>query len=186
MTTRSRKRSRRGKQRCKSGKRRYRDHEQAIDALMGARIVRKRELEENSNTNRLERRSYFCAGCKGFHLTSWESEGTKTSTDSSAPDPSPYLLDQFHRFCSYSSLRSRVLRRRLTSDGVSALEQRAPSTDQQSVPNVARALLLGSSRSYHERTLGIGMGLCLCLSGIRGVVTAAPPAPMRQVRQSMP
>jgi hypothetical protein len=44
------------------GKVRYRDQKRAEYAL--------RILQGNSNLDRLPKRSYYCADCNGFHLTS--------------------------------------------------------------------------------------------------------------------
>ncbi len=51
-------------------KRRFHDPEQAKDALFHARVVRKYELDSGKDSTRGETRWYFCANCRGFHLTS--------------------------------------------------------------------------------------------------------------------
>lgn len=58
---------------CKvTGKRRFRDHREAVKALRGA--VTKRHFAEIDGvpTHRRERRTYECSACSGWHLTSWE------------------------------------------------------------------------------------------------------------------
>lgn len=65
-------RSRRGKWKCASGKRRFRDHREAVRALSGAMRFRIDDLQRGEATSRLERRTYFCARCQGWHLTSQE------------------------------------------------------------------------------------------------------------------
>lgn len=52
-----------------TGKRRFRDHEEAVEALQKARNARKRA---DGPTRRQERRAYECHICRGWHLTSKE------------------------------------------------------------------------------------------------------------------
>ncbi|GIG20647.1 hypothetical protein Cch01nite_13710 [Cellulomonas chitinilytica] len=53
-----------------SGKRRYRDHHQATDALTSTRRQRTDDLARVGATRRRESRLYRCGSCLGFHLTS--------------------------------------------------------------------------------------------------------------------
>jgi hypothetical protein len=62
------------KGRCKSGKIRYRDHEEAINALHRTQSRAAVALEITGNTSRAEKRTYYCALCNGFHLTSQVSQ----------------------------------------------------------------------------------------------------------------
>ena len=62
-------------QRCSCGKVRFRDHEQAIDALHRIYNSAKSALEEYGTTHRQECRSYQCGLCFGWHLTSRASIG---------------------------------------------------------------------------------------------------------------
>lgn len=55
---------------CASGKRRYRDHQEAIVALQGIAAKRGAALSENGSTRRREVRAYECTHCHGHHLTS--------------------------------------------------------------------------------------------------------------------
>lgn len=61
-----------GRRRCAhTGKVRLPDHEAAVDALFGARVVRGRATADGVPTARREVRSYGCNACRGWHLTSW-------------------------------------------------------------------------------------------------------------------
>lgn len=52
-------------ERCPAtGKRRYRDHEQAIQSL--------RKFQAGSTRDVVQKRVYECTGCHGWHLTSQE------------------------------------------------------------------------------------------------------------------
>lgn len=53
-----------------SGKRRYRDHHQAQDALESTRRARSFVQELGLASTRNEQRAYPCAYCNGWHLTS--------------------------------------------------------------------------------------------------------------------
>lgn len=55
--------------RCPTGKRRYRDHEEAVRGLRNVRSKDKRE--------RTPVRTYECPKCRGFHLTSQDVWGQK-------------------------------------------------------------------------------------------------------------
>ena len=57
-------------QRCSCGKVRFRDREQAIDALHRIYNSAKSSLEEYGTTHRHECQSYQCGLCLGWHLTS--------------------------------------------------------------------------------------------------------------------
>ena len=55
-----------------SGKRRYRDRHQAQDALLAVRRRRRKAAAACGPLSlRREQRAYRCAGCAGWHLTSW-------------------------------------------------------------------------------------------------------------------
>lgn len=63
-------RGKRSLPRCaRHAKRRFPDHESAIDALHGAAADRARKGEAS---RRRECRAYFCTDCRGWHLTSQE------------------------------------------------------------------------------------------------------------------
>ncbi len=47
-----------------NGKRRFRDHDEAMQAL--------RHITRHSDRNRLPVRAYECGKCQGWHLTSWK------------------------------------------------------------------------------------------------------------------
>lgn len=51
---------------CATGKVRFRDHDEAVQALWNAHVLRQIE----GNTERQERRAYECRRCNGWHLTS--------------------------------------------------------------------------------------------------------------------
>lgn len=55
---------------CATGKRPYRDHEQAIDALHRAETARHRAESRGHATRRRETRAYECPICGRYHLTS--------------------------------------------------------------------------------------------------------------------
>jgi len=54
----------------KSNKVRYRDIQEAKQALRRAKGAARVELELYGQTKRAERRIYFCAPCRGYHTTS--------------------------------------------------------------------------------------------------------------------
>jgi len=53
---------------CRTGKVRFRDHDEAIQVLWHAKMLRTVE----GVTERQERRAYLCNACNGWHLTSQE------------------------------------------------------------------------------------------------------------------
>ena len=55
---------------CPTGKRRLKDHKDAVRTLHKAKGAGRIELENNGSTKRQETRTYFCDRCKGHHLTS--------------------------------------------------------------------------------------------------------------------
>ncbi len=55
---------------CKSGKRRLKDHKHAVHTLHKAKSAGQTELINNGSTKRRETRTYFCDRCNGHHLTS--------------------------------------------------------------------------------------------------------------------
>ena len=60
---------------CASKKVRFRDHEQAVEALHRAANHRHFAELDGTNTRRQECRVYECKLCKGFHLTSQQNWG---------------------------------------------------------------------------------------------------------------
>ena len=62
--------SHRDSRRCATGKLRYRDRREAIDALHSTQNHAARQLDKFGETQRREVRSYSCPICKGFHLAS--------------------------------------------------------------------------------------------------------------------
>lgn len=54
-----------------TGKRRFRDHREAVDALHTASNIRAFAAEFGQISTRQEVRSYPCKQCRGWHLTSW-------------------------------------------------------------------------------------------------------------------
>jgi hypothetical protein len=58
------------KNRCVSGKVRFRDRREAIDALHRAANVRAIGIELTGSSTRREVRCYNCKDCSGVHLTS--------------------------------------------------------------------------------------------------------------------
>ena len=55
---------------CPSGKVRLKDHLQAVQALHRAQNAAKRQVEDLGTTRRFEQRTYYCAECRGHHLSS--------------------------------------------------------------------------------------------------------------------
>ena len=55
---------------CPTGKRRLKDHKDAVRTLHKARGAGRIELENNGSTKRHESRTYFCDRCNGHPLTS--------------------------------------------------------------------------------------------------------------------
>lgn len=55
---------------CPTGKRRLKDHKQAVHSLHRAKGAGFIELANNGSTTRQECRTYFCGMCNGHHLTS--------------------------------------------------------------------------------------------------------------------
>jgi len=53
---------------CRTGKVRFRDHDEAVQVLWHAKMLRTVE----GNIERQERRAYLCSACNGWHLTSQE------------------------------------------------------------------------------------------------------------------
>jgi hypothetical protein len=51
---------------------RYRDHEEASDALFRFKRNGKGEMADYGSTTFKQKRIYECSGCKGFHTTSQE------------------------------------------------------------------------------------------------------------------
>jgi hypothetical protein len=68
------------KNRCVDGKIRYRDHDEAVNALHHAQNMRVIATELTGSSTRNEKRTYFCGLCKGHHLTSQEErQGAKAA-----------------------------------------------------------------------------------------------------------
>ena len=70
-------RPRRGRRRtltvcATTGKKRFRDHDEAIGALHCASNGRRRSESEGTSSRRQEKRTYECNSCHGWHLTSQE------------------------------------------------------------------------------------------------------------------
>jgi len=61
------------KNRCPSGKLRFRDRREAIDALHRAANIKALAIELTGTSSRREVRCYVCKECAGAHLTSHES-----------------------------------------------------------------------------------------------------------------
>ena len=55
---------------CPTGKRRFKDHRQAVAVLHKAETARAWAKVNDSKSRRGEKRAYPCGLCKGFHLTS--------------------------------------------------------------------------------------------------------------------
>jgi hypothetical protein len=55
-----------------SGKVRFRDKREALEAVHAACTIRRFAEADGSTTTRQERRTYRCSGCNGWHLTSQE------------------------------------------------------------------------------------------------------------------
>lgn len=55
---------------CPSGKRRFKDHRQAVSALHKSATARVFAQADNNKTRRAEVRTYRCGMCNGHHLTS--------------------------------------------------------------------------------------------------------------------
>jgi len=73
--------------RCRStGKRRFRDHREALKALQGALTARHFASNNGVPTRRREVRAYQCLACKAWHLTSWTSADNPAS-ESRVPVP---------------------------------------------------------------------------------------------------
>lgn len=56
--------------RCESGKVRFKDHRQAVEALHSTQNHSANQIQKFGDTRRREVRSYSCPICKGWHLTS--------------------------------------------------------------------------------------------------------------------
>lgn len=57
---------------CPTGKRRFRDHKDAVSFLHFAGNARNHAVENDLATDHRAVRSYECGHCRGFHVTSWE------------------------------------------------------------------------------------------------------------------
>ncbi len=55
---------------CVTGKVRFRDRREAIDALHRTQLNAERQREDFGTTRRSETRCYRCPSCRGVHLTS--------------------------------------------------------------------------------------------------------------------
>ena len=62
---------------CKSGKFRFRDHRECVRVLHAATNQRVIELAEGGESRRREIRSYACGLCSGWHVTSSETWDTR-------------------------------------------------------------------------------------------------------------
>lgn len=61
---------RKGPAKCPSQKRRFRDHDEATAVLHKAKNARTIAKLDQTGTRRREQRSYECAQCQGWHVTS--------------------------------------------------------------------------------------------------------------------
>jgi hypothetical protein len=52
------------------GKVRFRDHEEAVEALHRANFARRRCVEDGATTTHGAVRTYYCPRCSGYHLAS--------------------------------------------------------------------------------------------------------------------
>ena len=77
-----------------TGKHRFRDHAEAVEALHSAQNARQRAELAGVASRRRERRAYSCAACNGFHLTS-QSQALGGSPFSAAVQ---WLLDAPRRY----------------------------------------------------------------------------------------
>jgi hypothetical protein len=63
--------SKKAKRGCPTGKRRFSDHKQAINALHSSKRIGQMEVDLHGHSTRNEKRTYLCGLCGGgFHLTS--------------------------------------------------------------------------------------------------------------------
>lgn len=67
-----------------SGKLRFRDKQEALNAVHAALVSRQFAEVDGSTTTRQERRAYSCASCHGWHITSQESWGGQPPTQTGA------------------------------------------------------------------------------------------------------
>lgn len=64
------------KSKCVTGKVRFRDRQESIEALHRAENARKFNEQDNLENRRMEKRIYKCEFCVGFHLTSQDKRNT--------------------------------------------------------------------------------------------------------------
>ncbi len=90
----------REKRRCEaSGKRRFRDHREAVEALHRAATQRRWAAEDAEHSRRQEVRSYRCKACRGWHLTSmatpppWLEQGSRESSSAGSSWKSPVVKE---------------------------------------------------------------------------------------------
>ena len=75
-----------------TGKRRLRDHLEATRALRTSSNARSRAKRDGIDCRRRELRAYECESCRGWHLTSRPSPGSKNDT---APRLDPDVFRAF-------------------------------------------------------------------------------------------
>jgi hypothetical protein len=64
------------KSKCPTGKVRFRDRREAIEALHRAENARKFNEQDNLENRRMEKRIYKCEFCSGQHLTKQDKRNT--------------------------------------------------------------------------------------------------------------
>ena len=74
--------------RCESGKVRYRDKTEAVEYLHRVKNKAQYQMADFGASKRQESRSYFCAQCKGWHLTSMSLDLYQTITKGAKADTS--------------------------------------------------------------------------------------------------
>lgn len=71
---------------------RFRDKQEALDAVHAAVTNRRFAEVDGSSTARQERRAYPCSSCHGWHLTSQESRGDANPTRSPVTQSNPTFV----------------------------------------------------------------------------------------------
>lgn len=60
------------------GKARYKDHRMVVDARHSIQNAAARQIELFGETNRREKRAYYCPLCNGYHFTSQDKRSANT------------------------------------------------------------------------------------------------------------
>lgn len=97
-----------------TGKRRFRDHAHAVEALHRAQGARHRADLDEVASRRQERRTYSCVDCNGWHLTSQDARPARI------PVALPVATVWTPRVTIPRQLRPRVVAVDLSHHGVSA------------------------------------------------------------------